>query len=414
MSDGILAMSDEDFLKMEEPPVSTGGSPETQETQQTDEERAAAAAAAEQAEAETETPPTEGEAEAPAAAVEEEVETPLTKETSNGGTVALKEGEQTDRTQKSTVVEPPADQTDKAKPGADTSKKDDSSSGSKTEGQVETPDYEGFYKQIMAPLKANGKTINLQSPQEAIQLMQMGANYTRKMQDMAPHRKVLMMLENNGLLDEGKLSFLIDIEKKNPEAIKKLLKESGIDPLEIDTSTEPTYREGNHRVSDEEATFVSVLEDIKSTQAGVETLTVINTQWDQASKEVLWQNPDVMQVIHEQRASGVYDRIAAEVDRQKTLGQIAAKVPFIQAYKAVGDQMAQAGKFSDLVQGEQSKPKEQIPVVTRAATPKPAVVNSDKARAAAATQSTPKAAASKVNPLSLSDEAFMKQMADRL
>ena len=413
MSDGILAMSDEDFLKMEEPPVSTGGSPETQETQQTDEERDAAAIAEQAAAAETETPPVEGEAESPAA-VTAEGETPFTKETSNGDTVIPTEGEQTDQTQKSTVVEPPADQTDKAKPGADTSKKDDSSSGSKTEGQVETPDYEGFYKQIMAPLKANGKTINLQSPQEAIQLMQMGANYTRKMQDMAPHRKVLMMLENNGLLDEGKLSFLIDIEKKNPEAIKKLLKESGIDPLEIDTSTEPTYREGNHRVSDEEATFVSVLEDIKSTQAGVETLTVINTQWDQASKEVLWQNPDVMQVIHEQRASGVYDRIAAEVDRQKTLGHIAAKVPFIQAYKAVGDQMAQAGKFSDLVRAEQPKPKEQTPVVTRAATPKPAVVNSDKARAAAATQSTPKAAASKVNPLSLSDEAFMKQMADRL
>lgn len=59
------------------------------------------------------------------------------------------------------------------------------------------------------------ETIELRDSSEAVQLMQKGANYTRKMQDIAPHRKVLLMLENNGLLDEGKLSYLIDLEKKN-------------------------------------------------------------------------------------------------------------------------------------------------------------------------------------------------------
>ena len=93
-----------------------------------------------------------------------------------------------------------------------------------TPTESEKTDYEAFYKEVMTPFKANGKLIELRNPAEAVQLMQMGANYTRKMQAIQQHRKVLTMLENNGLLDEGKLSFLIDIEKKNPDAIQKLVK----------------------------------------------------------------------------------------------------------------------------------------------------------------------------------------------
>ena len=73
----------------------------------------------------------------------------------------------------------------------------------KSSGSV---DYEAFYKKVMAPFKANGKMITLRSPEEAIQLMQQGANFTKKMQAIAPHRKLLIMLENNGLLDESKIN----------------------------------------------------------------------------------------------------------------------------------------------------------------------------------------------------------------
>lgn len=283
-----------------------------------------------------------------------------------------------------------------------------------------TPDYEAFYKQIMAPFVANGKTIELRSPEEAISLMQMGANYTRKMQAIAPHRKVLMMLEANGLLDEGKLSFLIDIEKKNPEAIKKLVKDSGLDPHDIDVISEPAYREGNHRVSDEEANFRTALDDLKSTQTGKETLNVIG-EWDQASKEVLWKSPEVMGIIHQQREAGIYDRIATEVNRQRTIGRISPEVPFLQAYKAVGDELVAAGAFADLVKASPAaahtpaqSPVTPAPVATRVAAPKPAVTNGDRASAASTTRTTPQKAAPLVNPLAMSDEEFMKAMEGRL
>jgi hypothetical protein len=262
----------------------------------------------------------------------------------------------------------------------------------------------------MAPFKANGKMITLNSPEELIQLAQMGANYTRKMQDIQPHRKVLQMLENNGLLDEGKLSFLIDLDKKDPEAIKKLIKDTGMDPLDIDTSVEPAYKEGNHLVSDESVAFDTALEDIKSTPNGIETIQVIN-QWDHASKDLLWKSPDLMAVIHSQRDNGIYDRIATEIDRRKTLGIIPATVPFIHAYRAVGDELNNQGKFNDLVK---PIPKNNQPIATRVVTPKPTVTNGTKASAASTTRSVTTPAKQLVNPLAMSDEDFLKQMNNRV
>jgi hypothetical protein len=268
-------------------------------------------------------------------------------------------------------------------------------------------DFEAAYKTLMAPIKANGKTIEIRSPEELIQLAQMGANYTKKMQALQPHRKLLMMLENNGLLDEGKLSYLIDLEKKNPEAIKKLVKEAGINPLDIDTEAESTYQQGNHRVSDAEAVFTTQLEDLKSTPDGVQTIQTINA-WDQASKDVLWTNPALMATIHTQRENGIYGAIATEIERRRMLGIIPAEVPFLHAYKAVGDELNASGAFTKL-----GKPQKQ-PVATRTAAPKPTATNSDKANAAAPSRSTPKAAKPFVNPLSMSDDQFMKEFKDRL
>lgn len=285
-------------------------------------------------------------------------------------------------------------------------------------------DYKAFYERMTAPFKANGKMIQMQTPEEVEQLMKMGANYTQKMQALAPHRKVLMMLDNNGLLDESRLSFLIDLDKKNPEAIKKLIKDSGIDPMTIDNTVEPAYQAGSHGVSEAELTFRSELDELSSTEEGKKTVQLMNTEWDQASKEVLWQEPKVMTAIHQQRENGIYDRISAEVNRQKILGTISASTPFIHAYKLVGDQMQAAGAFADIAPtapvtssasgGMKPEPARQ-PLAVKAITPKPVVSNSSQAIAASSPRTTPKpAAGSPINPLAMSDEDFLKQMQNRL
>jgi len=273
-------------------------------------------------------------------------------------------------------------------------------------------DHKSFYEKVMAPIKANGKTIELRTPEEAIQLMQQGANYTQKMQAIAPHRKVLTMLQNNSLLDEDKLSFLIDLERGNPEAIQKLLKDKNVDVFALDTESEPTYLGGNHKVSDNEVAFQSNLSELSSTSDGKETLQTINSTWDDASKEVLWGEPGLMPVIHAQRANGIYDRIVSEMDRRRTLGQIAPETTFINAYRQVGDDLMKLGGFDDLASKVEPKPAAApVAVATTAAAPKPVVENGDKASAASPTRSTPKPAKAIVNPLAMSDEEFEAQFA---
>ena len=278
--------------------------------------------------------------------------------------------------------------------------------------QSTTVDYKEAYGQIMAPLKANGKTIELRSVDELRSLAQMGANYTRKMQDIAPHRKILLMLENNGLLDESKLSFYIDLEKKNPEAIKKLVAESGIDPLEIDTSVPAKYQASNHTVTDEELGFRSVLDEVCASPEGQQTVATINSTWDQVSKERLWKDPALISVFHQQRENGIYARITSEVDRLKALGQIPVGTSFLDAYKLVGDHLHKSNAFADLVKPSPSNqavhtPAVPTPVAVKTVTPKAPVVNPAVA-AASTPRSTPKRAQTIVNPLAVSDEDFMK------
>ena len=378
----MLGMSDEDFLNLSGPPEtepvgSTDGSqPEALQEEKLEQQQEPAATDAAQEEQSQESEDEEQEEELDGKVEAEKDSAPAAKDPA-----------------KNKPAEPAAD---KDKPAV-----------------VET-DYKSFHDQVMAPFKANGKMIQLKSPEEAIALMQMGANYTRKMQEIQPHRKVLLMLENNGLLDEGKLSYLIDLDKKNPDAIKKLVKDAGLDPMDIDTSAEPAYREGNHRVSDEEAAFRGVLDDLSTTDIGKQTLQVINSTWDQASKELLWKNPGVMNLINQQRELGIYDRILTEVERRKALGQVPINQPLLQIYQQVGQEMVAGNAFADIVQPAQQSRETVAPVASRVVPPKPVVKNGDRANAAAPSKAAAKPAKVLVNPLSMSDDDFLKQFQGRL
>ncbi|QDH84170.1 putative tape measure protein [Achromobacter phage vB_AxyP_19-32_Axy13] len=416
----ISQMSDEEILNMAPPAVdATQNNPETN-TSKTQEELDAEAAAQKQAEADEEARLAQEEEQRQAdeqarIATEEAAQANAdgtqgtqntTADEQNGGKVAA------------TKVESNGEQGTKAAPN-----QNQEGEGKDKQGAVSTEsnglpadfDYKAGYEKLMAPFKANGKMVQARTPEEAIALMQQGANFTRKMQEIAPHRKLLLMLENSGLNDEGQLSFAIDLVKKNPEAIKKLIKDSGLDVMDIDPEAEPQYQEGNHRVSDAEARFVAELGDLRSTPEGEATFGVIYKSWDDASKQALMQNEGLMATIHEQREAGIYDRIVAEIDHQKMLGNIPANVSFIQAYKAVGDALKTQGAFADLQAKKDAAAAPAVAakaapavVATRVAAPKSDVANGSQASAASPSRSAPRKAEALVNPLGMSDEDFLK------
>lgn len=268
--------------------------------------------------------------------------------------------------------------------------------------------YEAEYKKLFAPFRANGKEMQIKSVDEAITLMQMGANYTKKMVGLAPNLKILKLLENNGLLSEEKLSFLIDLDKKNPEAISKLVKDSGIDPLDMDVS-KSEYKPNTYTVDDRELELDAVLEEIQDTPTYSQTISVVSNKWDGPSKQVVAQNPQLLRVINDHMARGIYDRISTEVEHERMLGRLIG-VSDIEAYRLVGDAIEARGGFADLAKPaiQPATSATPIRVAPKAKAEDPAIRAKKLAASAPKPAAPVKAAEMDFNPLSLSDDEFSK------
>lgn len=279
-----------------------------------------------------------------------------------------------------------------------------------SEEETDEVDYKAVYDRIFAPFKANGKEIKIDSVDDAVQLMQMGANYNKKMAALKPNLKTLKLLENNKLLDPEKLSYLIDLDQKNPEAIKKLIKDSGLDPLDIDTEKESEYTPKTHTVDDREIELDAVLDEIQDTPTYNKTIRLVSNEWDSDSKQVVADTPQLLKVINDHMASGIYDRISTEMEKERTLGRLNG-LSDIQAYQQIGDALNAKGAFNDLFQAKEETPEKPTPkekIVTgkqKAEDPK----RKSKKRAAGSPRKAPAPKQEMdFNPLGMSDAEFAK------
>lgn len=299
---------------------------------------------------------------------------------------------------------------DAAKPGAEDAAKaaEEAKKDDKTKEEPVSVNFEAEYKRLMAPFKANGKDVQVQSVDDAISLMQMGANYTKKMAALKPNLKLLKLLENNGLLSEEKLSFLIDLDKKSPEAIGKLLKDSGIDPLDVDVEKVGEYKPKAYAVDDRELALDAVLDEVQGTPTYGKMIEVVSNKWDAPSKQVIADNPQLLKVINDHMASGYYDLISNEMERERMFGRLAG-LSDIEAYRQVGDAINARGGFNHLGKApvEKQTPAAKVPVTPKAKAEDPAL--RDKKRAASPTKAAPSVKGNQeFNPLALSDEEFAK------
>ena len=184
--------------------------------------------------------------------------------------------------------------------------------------QVDSIDYKSIYEAIFKPFKANGKEITPRNVDDVIKLMQMGANYTKKMQTLAPVKRAYESL-NKADIKEEDLNFLIDIHKGDVEAIKQLLQRHKIDPLELDLDSNNYKANRNNIASDEDVEFSDVLRDINSSLPKIQE--ILNNKWDEASKQKLVKDPKLLKALHEEIELGRFDEVQARVELEKTFGK---------------------------------------------------------------------------------------------
>ena len=244
------------------------------------------------------------------------------------------------------------------------------------------PDYKAIHARLFgAPIRAGGQDITLNTVDEAVSLIQKGVGFHNKMNKVQKDLAIAETLRAAGI-DQSQLNLLIDAHQKKPGAIKKLLDSAKIDPLTLDTAEASSYAPSDHSVTEEQVRFQSVITDLTDTTHGTSVLQDARS-WDQASKAEVYKNPGVLELLSQQKESGRYDVIKAQVDRQKMLGAIPVTEPFLQSYTRVGQQMMQAGAFNPTPVVTPTP----TPVAQKVITPTPPA-NAKKAAAAAPTRNT--------------------------
>lgn len=294
----------------------------------------------------------------------------------------------------------------------------DTSDTDKSDTKDDNPDTEKFdyksaFEKVSEPFKANGVDMQVKDPEDIIKLMQMGANYQKKMGQMKPHLKMIKMLENNGLLDEDKLHNLIDLSKKDPTAIAKLIKESGIDPLDVDTAAKD-YKPTNYSVSDKEFNLDQVLDDIKDTDTFSKTINVLTKEWDADSKSAISDTPEIIRIINTHMGNGVFDKVNTVLQQEKMLGKLAG-VSDVDAYKQIAERLHKSGELREEAPDTSKADSDTSKVSSETDATSQASAERDKARKAVAPVKDTVTTSEKTdeNFLGLSDDEFMKKYPTR-
>jgi hypothetical protein len=287
---------------------------------------------------------------------------------------------------------------------SDISETKSTDTGESTDEQV--VDYKAEYEKLMMPFKANGTEMQAKSVEDAVQLMQMGAGYHKKMAALKPAIRQMKLLEKNNLLDDDKLNYLIDLSNKNPEAIQKLLKDSNIDPLDIDVNAETAYKPTERKITDTEIAIDEVINDIRDTPTFKRTLNVVSDLWDESSQNAIASEPQIIKTINGHMQDGTYDAVIKRVDYERSLGRLQG-ISDIQAYMTMGNVMADEGA---LYRSGTTKPVKQpisVPPIKKQVSKKD--IERQKRKIAASPTKTAKTPATTFkSPLEMTEEEFAK------
>ena len=126
--------------------------------------------------------------------------------------------------------------------------------------------------------------------------------------------------------------------------------------------------------------------------------------WDDQSKNRVYQQPGILKELAKAKDLGVYDAICQEIDRQRMIGTIMPNTSFLDAYQIAGDSlMARYG----------NQPPQQQPIIRQGRVAN-TLGNDARVRAASQTRTSSTNAKKFINPFAGTDEEFLERFKDRL
>ena len=275
-------------------------------------------------------------------------------------------------------------------------------------------DYKAFYESVTKDFKAAGKVMpGVKDPDKFIKALQMATDYALKTAALKPVLKKAKMLED---VTDEEFSEMLDFRKRNPEVIKKALKEAQLDPLDLDLE-DIQYTPQSRIMSDADYEFKETIEKLSREDAVAfqRTQNIVLTELDSASKTTVLSNPHILSALQSEVASGRFEKIQAQALQLKAFGGY-NNVPDIELYSYIASEMdkqalQKQGVQNNLTAGEVNSP------VTNTVQTKPSVSVVDPEledkRARAGIQIKPTTpVVKKYDPTKLSDEEFMKLLSE--
>ena len=258
---------------------------------------------------------------------------------------------------------------------------------------------------LFQPIKADGKTFQAKSVDEAINLMQKGLNYERRSRDLRAKEKVVASLEKAGIKDPSELNLLIDVYQGKQEAITKLIAKHGIDSFDLPSVEDAeNYVPNDHTIPDNVFTAESILRELERSEHYSKLVNTLVHEWDEATKEHFGTNPEAIRYLHMQMENGEFDVIKREMDGIRLRNQH-NHLNDIQLFVAVGNELQRQGKL----QPASPQSSAQTPdVVVQPAAPKKKVTHdaSGVAPTVAGNTNTGSSDFSEIDFLNMSDAAF--------
>ena len=283
-----------------------------------------------------------------------------------------------------------------------------------TETEPTEVDYKAFYESVTKDFKAAGKIMpGVKDPDKFIKALQMATDYALKTAALKPVLKKAKMLED---VTDEEFSEMLDFRKRNPEVIKKALKEAKLDPLDLDLE-DIQYTPQSKIMSDADYEFKETIEKLSREDAVAfqRTQNIVLNELDSNSKATVLSNPHILSALQSEVASGRFEKIQAQALQLKAFGGY-NNVPDIELYSYIASEMDKQALQKQGIQNNLTASEVNSPVTNTVQTkPSVSVVDpelEDK-RARAGIQIKPTTpVVKKYDPTKLSDEEFMKLLSE--
>ncbi len=188
------------------------------------------------------------------------------------------------------------------------------------------PNYKEFYEKVaLAKFTANGKEVEgFKDPEDLIRAQQMLHGYSDKMKVFKEYKPFLKALEERNLTsDTDKFNLAMSLLDGDSEAIKKVLKEKGIDPMELDLE-DIKYAPKNNLPSAAQMQIEETYEQAENLGIGDTFNRVVTKDWDLESVKELVSNTAVKNDLLQHLKDGTYDLVQSEVQRMELLDSTGA------------------------------------------------------------------------------------------